>query len=134
MFEPASDSFFSYAFTLTFRERVAIDPTSLEALMDQYFRGLMAAVAHSRALELDVDAIATTVTRDERGLQAEVALIDAFVTGAPLTLWMRFNDDSGWRDRHPEGRCLRVRASSKPYSDAVWSKLADAAACLPCGL
>jgi hypothetical protein len=122
MFDPEAETYFSYAFVLRLAGSAPLDRARVETLLDQYYRGLVAAVASERELALpdDVDA---TVTGDASGFRATVSMYDAFVTGKPLTLHM---------DVTVEGSCVRAAASPRPRDHRVWQDLARATACLAC--
>lgn len=122
MFEPAADSYFTYAFVLRLADPLPLDRGRLETLLDQYYQGLVAAVASQRKLALPADVDAT-VTGEASGFHATVAMYDAFVTGKPLTLHM---------DVTIEGACVRAAASPQPRTHRVWQYLAQATACLAC--
>ncbi|WP_428265738.1 hypothetical protein [Haliangium sp.] len=151
MFDADAADYFSYAFVLAFDapspsapapdetdpapgEQPAEPPaqppatwsaTRVETLLDDYYRGLVAAVATERKLDLPVDQIKATVVREGEGgrLRATVAMYDPFVTGAPLRLHMILE---------VEGECVRAAASPQPPEHPIWQTLAQATACLPC--
>lgn len=123
MFEADSAEYFTYAFVLGFRDPQALDRGAVEGLLDDYFRGLMAAVAKSRKTEVDTSAIKASVTGGKDRMHATVQLVDAFVTGKPFELRMVLDVD---------GSCLRARASPQPMGHAVWGALEHAIHCLPC--
>lgn len=122
MFKPEDDTYFTYAFVLRLADPQPLDRARLETLLDQYYQGLVAAVASERKLALPADVDAT-VTGDAPGFRATVAMYDAFVTGKPLTLHM---------DVTVEGACVRAAASPQPRTHRVWQDLAQATACLAC--
>jgi hypothetical protein len=125
MFEPAAATYFTYAFVIRLAQpaTMSADPAQIDSLLDRYYQGLVAAVAKDRGLTLPIDRVDATVTGQAPAFQATVAMYDAFVTGAPLTLHM---------DVTMTGACLRAAASPQPRTHEVWQQLARAAACLPC--
>jgi hypothetical protein len=125
MFEPASADYFTYAFVIRLAQpaTMSADRAQIESLLDRYYQGLVAAVATDRKLTIPVERVDATVTGQAPAFQATVAMYDAFVTGAPLTLHM---------DVTMAGACLRAAASPQPRTHEVWRKLAEATACLPC--
>lgn len=129
MFEPAAADYFTYAFVLRLAAPMPPDGAQIEALLDTYFQGLVAAVAKSRGLTLPVERVDATVTGQAPTFQATVAMYDAFVTGAPLILHIDLAMHRGM-----DGACVRAAASPQPRSHEVWQQLAQAAACLPCTL
>ena len=123
MFEADSETYFTYAFVLSFAAGTALDPAALKAILDAYYRGLTRAVAESKKLELPIDEIASRVEPDGQGLRATIAMYDAFVTGEALELELRMT---------VAGTCVTVQASPRPAGDAVWAMLEKAATCLVC--
>jgi hypothetical protein len=86
MFDPESDSYFSYALALTLTGEVVVDVAFLDHFLETYYRGLCRAVGAERGLELDLDSVRADVRRAGDGFVATVACFDAFTSGGPLEL------------------------------------------------
>ena len=86
MFQPGSDSYFSYALALRVEGDVVVDRAFLHEFLDAYYRGLCTAVARDRKLDFDPDMVEVTVRADGTRYRARVAMIDPFTTGEPLEL------------------------------------------------
>jgi hypothetical protein len=89
MFEPDSESYFSYALALRLEGDVPVDEASLASFLETYYRGLCRAVGEERGLALDLASVRARVSRDGEQLRARVEAFDPFVpsiTGEPLAL------------------------------------------------
>lgn len=117
MFDPESDSYFSYALAILLHEELEVDAAFVESFLVAYYRGLCQAVAEGR-FELDREAVAVRVEGDRRRFSATVDMFDAFVTGEPLTL--RFELSVRQRARGTE---LFGLASPKPEGAGIWGEL-----------
>lgn len=130
MFKPEAPDYFSYAFLFWIEGAMSFEPKSIETDLLKYYKGLCAAVAKSRKLDVDLSKIAVQVKKlDPKGklggedadrFEATIDLVDAFVTGKPLKLnlelWTR-KADAGKRS------CLFALASPKEKSEGVWETL-----------
>jgi hypothetical protein len=124
MFEPASDSYFTYVFSLAFAAPQRVDADGVRALLDTYYRGLIGAVAKARSLEgIEPSSIRARVERSGDGFGATVDIVDAFVTARPVTLHM------GLR---VQPRCVVAAVSPQPPGAPIWRDLERALACVPC--
>jgi len=130
MFKPEAPDYFSYAFLFWVEGSMSLEPKSLEKDLMKYYKGLCGAVAKSRKLDLDLSKISVQVTKQEKKgklggeeaetFQARIEMVDAFVTGKPLTLHLEL-----W-GRPADGKkrsCLFAIASPKEKSAAVWETL-----------
>jgi hypothetical protein len=98
----------------------------IEALLDEYYRGLLVAVARSRSLAIDPGSIRARVGESAGGSLSATVQLHAFTSGEPLTIHLELHNA-------PDGRCLRVAASaSSEDASPVWSALRRALACVPC--
>jgi hypothetical protein len=86
MFQPGSDSYFSYALALRLEGDIVVDQPFLSRFLDDYYRGLCATVARERKLDFDPDEVEVAVRPDGPRYRARIGMIDAFVTGEPLEL------------------------------------------------
>jgi len=118
MFEPEADDYFTYAFSLDMDEGLS-SPAAFEALLGEYYRGLMSAVASGRDATPAREAM---VTVDDDGRVATIELSDEFTGGGPVTLHMKMSWVEGTT-------CLRVLASARPTPDN-WATLERSHACL----
>jgi len=78
MFEPGSDSYFSYALALRLEGDVGADAAMLDGFLTTYYRGLCRAVGESRGLERDPETVTASVRRAGAGFVARVELYDPF--------------------------------------------------------
>lgn len=128
MFDTASPEYWSYVFAMRFEAPGPTEAGAIQSLLDDYYRGLIAAVAQSRSIEIDAGAIKSAVEPGEgEAHAATVALPDAFTTGEPINVHLEIHTPAG-------GRCLRAAASaSGDRSAPVWGALRRALDCVPCG-
>ena len=99
MYDPTSDTYFTYAIAITATGDPAWGPPELKDFLETYFRGLSSSRAHRRGTDVDVSQIVATVTPPSPTaaadrLEAQVAFIDSFTDGRRTTL-------------HVESRALR---------------------------
>lgn len=120
MFAPDSDSYFSYALGIRLEGDHDVDAGFVQSFLEGYYRGLCRAVGEGRDLEFDYDSIAAAVTGGDGEFAATVAMVDAFVSGEPLSL--RFELSVHPRPRSTE---LLGLASPMPEEAAVWKELRD---------
>jgi hypothetical protein len=127
MFDAGSPEYWSYVFAMRFETPGPTEAGAVQSLLDDYYRGLIAAVARSRSIEIDAGAIESAVEPGEGETHAAtVALPDAFTTGEPITVHLEIHTPAS-------GRCLRAAASaSGDRSAPVWTALRRALACVPC--
>lgn len=122
MFEPESDSYFSYAMALRLEDPAGgapdLDAPELAAFLETYYRGLCQAVAEGRKLELDADAVRARVRRDGDALRATVEMFDPFTSGAPLLLELELFVHHGPRASEVLGLASAL-ARDKP----IWDEL-----------
>jgi hypothetical protein len=118
MFDPESASHFSYVFAIRIEQDLSVDAAFLEDFLRRYYRGLCAAVAEARELELALDSIAARVVSGEQGFVATIDFLDAFGSGAPLELRAELELHSS--ARHTE---LLGLVSPRPREAAIWSEL-----------
>lgn len=121
MFDPASDSHWSYALAIRLEElspETRIDDELLEQFLQAYYLGLCRAVAGSRGLDVDLDAIATEVVFTGAGWSATIELFDVFADGAPLSLALELA-----AQRTPTTIELLGIASPKPDDAPIWTEL-----------
>jgi hypothetical protein len=90
MFQPGSETHWTYIFGLDVRApeggELDVDAAFVEDFLLRYYRGLCGAVAGSKGLAIDLEAIAAEVTGGGASFQATIELFDAFADGAPLDL------------------------------------------------
>ncbi len=114
MFDAEAPDFWSYVFVMRLEEELG-DEDSIARLLELYYDGLLSAVGGSRGLELPDDpATAHVRTVGEGRYEARIEMIDAFVTGEPITLRLEVVS---------EGTTLRFAASPQPEEHAIWASL-----------
>lgn len=123
MYKPDQDDYFSYVFALMWKTSDAPDTEQLTNILDQYYRGLTKAVAAAKKLDIPADDVSVKVTGKVPNFRATVEMYEPFVTGERITLEM---------DITLGVSCMGAKVSPKARDHAVWTKLATAAACLPC--
>ena len=126
MFNPQSDTYFTYIFALRLEGEHKIDLDFVRTFLFKYYRGLCKAAGADRDPPLDLEKITVSVKKgeDQRTGAAvflcEVVMFDAFVTGKPLTL----NVEIVAADNpSAKATCLFALASPKPKSEKVWKLL-----------
>ena len=126
MYDAGAEDYWSYVYVLRFEESAGGEDW-LRDVLEQYYDGLITAVAGSRGLTLEGEPAEVTLRPGEDGKQrADVDLVDAFVTGAPLTIHMELElvpSDAGTQ--------VRAAVSPQPPDHPVWSDLRAALATLP---
>jgi hypothetical protein len=129
MFKQGASDFFSYAFVLRYPKQADIPTSRVVTLLEQYYRGLMSAVAADKDFDMEaVKSVQVSVTSErESALAIEVQTFDAFVTGAPITLEMQIE-----RQSVEGGTCLVAQVAPGSAAKEIWPKLAGAAKRLSC--
>ena len=122
MFEPDSDSYFSYVFAIRIEEALSADADFLRTFLERYYLGLCRSVAESRELEVDLSGFSVTVVPEDatsmRPIEATIEMVDAFGSGAPLTLAVELHTHAG-----PEHTEVLGLASPLPRDASVWDDL-----------
>ena len=121
-FDPASPSWWSYAFVWGLDDD---DPPSREALESEltlYFKGLCTQVGSKKGFKMDPDRFQCRIEdssgRTVRAYQGQVTIFDAFKTGKALTLHLRIRTWWGL------GHCfVAVAASPQTPQASVWTEL-----------
>lgn len=130
MFKAEAPDYFSYALLFWIDGAMSFEPTSIEKDLLKYYKGLCGAVGKSRKLDIDLSKFSVQVKKlDQKGklggedadrFEATIEMVDAFVTGKPLTLhlecWAR-GVEGGKRS------CFFALASPKEKSGAIWETL-----------
>jgi len=97
MFQPASETYWTYAFFWWLKGNQPIDKTTLKRDLEVYYKGLSRAVGGSRNLNLDLTKVSAAVTRSDADetngsgihkvrYKADLQTYDAFATGKLLEL------------------------------------------------
>lgn len=130
MFKAEAPDYFSYALLFWIDGTMSFEPKSIEKELLKYYKGLCGAVGKSRKLDLDLSKITVQVKKlDAKGklggedadrFEATIDMVDAFVTGKPLTLhlecWAR-----GVQGGKRSG--FFALASPKAKSEPIWEAL-----------
>jgi hypothetical protein len=100
---------------------LAVDAAWLEALLEEYYRGLCASVGAGRGLDLDLERVSASVQGGGASFTAAVELLDPFGSGAPLALALELlvHPDPGG------GPGVQVLGLASPAASdsAVWNEL-----------
>lgn len=118
MFTAEADDYWSYVFVVVFPD---LEPGDLDvkSFLDEYYTGLIEAVAKQRGIALNRPAaIVKLDPKSESHWLASIDLVDAFVTGRPVTVNLEIDLEAAGA-----GSRLEVVASPKAYEDALWGKL-----------
>lgn len=125
MFKPESETYFTYIFAMKITNDAALDAGALQTLLETYFRGLCGAVAKDKKLDIDTSKISAQVRAEQpegqgaRHFRGTVDVVDAFVTGKPLTL----NVEMMVIDVDPTDHRIFAALSPKPTDSPVWKQL-----------
>lgn len=118
MYKPDEVDYWSYAFVLRFEDRVSGE-AALQSILEQYYTGLITAVASSNNIQIDGPAARVVVeAAGGRRFHADVHLVDAFVTGKPLTVHM----DIEVHDREAGSNVLAA-VSPQNRNHTIWRSL-----------
>lgn len=120
MFDPESESYFSYALAMQIDNREEVDLEFVQDLFQEYFTGLCGAVAESRDLTLDLSQIATSVKVQDETWFVTVSMFDAFGSGQPLILNLRVTRHDSKSDK---GLVLLGLASPAESTAEIWTQL-----------
>ena len=118
MFEPASESYFSYALAMQFEGEVRVDEAMLAHFLESYYRGLCRAVAGSRGLERDANRVQVMLERQGDEFLATIDMFDPFTTGDDLKLRLVLRS----HDTQATTEILGL-ASPKPADAPIWKEL-----------
>ena len=139
MFDPKSESYFTYVFLWWLEGKPAIDAKRLESDLAKYYKGLCGAVGKSRGLQLDLDKVRAKVqpskpdesriTHQATSFFAVVDCYDAFVTGKPLTLNVEI---AVWPCDASNRVVLFVCVSAKPRDHGLWKQLREVRKAFKC--
>lgn len=118
MFDAQAEDYWSYVFVLRLEEEVG-GLSEVQSLLDHYYVGLITTVARSRDLTLNQPAATVEVsTFGDQQYRAKVDLVDAFVTGQPITIHMNIE----LKD-HGNGSHFLAAVSPQPRHHDIWKAL-----------
>ncbi len=124
MFEAGAPDYWSYAFLVRLDEPLA-GAAELDAFLEAYYDGLIAAVAEGKDGDVGTDPATVVVSAAPGGgFLARIDLVDAFVTMQPITLRMTIAVEG------ERGELLRFAASPQPEGHGIWRALDAALASL----
>ena len=123
MFEPGTPGYFSYVFSLELEDPAPAGAGAVEALLERYYSGLIAAVAASKKLPAPPPARVEVEAAGSGRYRARVETIDAFTGGDPISIGL---------DIHAAPRCLSVAASAADVGAPIWTELERARRCVSC--
>jgi len=125
MFQPKSETYFTYVFAMKLEVTDVIDAAFLDSLLERYYRGLCDSASRDRNHTLDPKKIQAEGKEDHyeapksRHFHAKLQTYDPFVTNLPLTLNLEILViDAGEKDKR-----LMAAVSPKPTNDPLWNKL-----------
>lgn len=131
-FQPASSTFWSYAFAWSLENPPRFDAQTLSPVLREYFSGLALAVGKNR-YPMDPGRFRVELApRIEGGrtmLAGRVHSYDPFATGEPIDLNVEARLRDCPRAGHP---VLTFLLSPRPFGDAVWEELHACEAELRC--
>ena len=125
MFNPKSDTYFTYVFAMKISDDVTVDDAFLNKLLTTYYRGLCRAVAKGTDFKIDPTKI-TAVVKEEhyeaphsRHFHGTLQSYDPFVTGKPLKLHLEIlTVEFGAGDHR-----IYASVSPKPSDNLIWKIL-----------
>ena len=120
MFDPASDTYFTYAFLWFVKGKPHFDAAQLEKDLLAYFKGLYNAV--SKVENKNTSGFQATVTSAStaNSFEAVVRWVDPFTTEKDLTLNLRI---SKWYCQSSDKTTVFFTVSPQQYQSKVWKKL-----------
>lgn len=120
MFDPESDSYWSYVLALRIEEDVAVDEAFVSEFLEHYYLGLCESVGKSRELDLDLSGFEVLLEREDARFMATIHMVDPFVTTEALELRLEL-------DVHAGARATELFGAASPLDpDApVWKELRD---------
>lgn len=123
MFSAGAEDYWSYAFVMRIDEGY-LDEERLTDIFEQYYDGLISAVAWSNNLDVGTDPATIELFKVEEGrYDAEIDLVDAFVTHEGIRLKARIELE----DEGQDSSFLRVQVSPQEADHAIWRSLKFAA-------
>ncbi len=127
MFNPESDTYFTYVFAIKLKGKHKIDAKFLKKFLYEYYLGLCKTVSKGEDWKLDFSKISAQVTtavgaRDAslNRFDATIHMFDTFVTGKPLTLHVELIASSTNPD---DVACVFAMATPKPKDKPIWRLL-----------
>jgi Zn-finger nucleic acid-binding protein len=118
MYKSDAPDYWSYIFVLRFEEKID-GSARVKDILEQYYTGLITAVAKRRNVPLDRPAAQVKLeTVTDRKFRANVDLIDAFVTGKPVVVHMDIELKTS-----EKGTALLAAVSPQPRTHDVWRSL-----------
>jgi hypothetical protein len=131
MFDPKSDSFFSYVFVFQIQPQAELTQKVLRQEILVYYRGLAVAVLKNRKVDVDpksftlkLDEAKTTSARPAglRGYEGELNWLEPFSTRKAQTLHLELKV---WQDAKTKQNYVFVCASPKKTTEAIWKEMRD---------
>lgn len=123
MFQPDSESFFSYALVFWLPETQPLTQKQLHDEFLKYYRGLATAVSRGRKLGVDPQDFKLQVSSVEKQPNSYRVALDwaePFRTGKAQTLRFAI---STTQPQDQDGVLLSIAASPQPYEHAIWKQL-----------
>jgi len=132
MFQPQSDSFFSYVFVFQLENKPELTQEVMDSELLAYYRGLAIAVLKSRDVSADTNTLTLKLTEartiDEapkppptpKQYTGDLKWVEPFVTGQSQTLHLEVET---WKHEDSNHRYMFVCASPKPKTAAIWRQM-----------
>lgn len=120
MFDRASDTYFTYLFTISLNTKSFTDK-DLEVFLLIYFKGLAKTVSASKNMKIDVSKIKLELKADlnkVRTYHALLKFLDVFNEGEEVLLNLEIDIKSNKHNSY-----IIALVSPKPKSDDLWEKL-----------
>lgn len=139
MFDPKSDTYFTYFFFWWLEDEPRISADGLSRDLTEYYKGLCGAVAGDKKVTLDLSKVRARVERaaleqpklpfrTER-FAGVIEAYDPFVTSQPITLNVEI---WAWRCDEAGRTSVFFLVSPKPATDPVWAPMRTALASFRC--
>ena len=139
MFDPKSDTYFTYFFFWWLAGEPRITTDGLARDLTEYYKGLCGAVGGAKKVTLDLSKVRTRVERAALGkptlpfrterFAGVIEAYDPFATSQPITLNVEI---WAWRCDKARRTCIFFGVSPKPTTDPVWAPMRTALASFRC--
>ncbi len=123
MFQPDSESFFSYALVFWLPETEKLTQKQLHEELLKYYRGLATAVARGRKLGVepkDFQLKLTPIEKQPGSFRATLDWAEPFRTGAAQALRFEISSRAA---KDQSGLLLSIAASPQPHDHKLWKQL-----------
>jgi len=134
MFQPQSDSFFSYVFVFQLENKPELTLEVTERELLAYYRGLATAVLKGRNASADTTTFTLKLTATGASVEApkppqnlkqytgDLKWVEPFVTGQSQTLHLEVET---WQGEDSKHNYMFVCASPKPKTATIWQQMRE---------